>query len=54
MRPWFPNLRKFSHLTNDSDSYEKLEKTKQLITSLIDLTIHESNVYFILLISLIH
>lgn len=49
MRPWLPNLSKFSRLSDDTDSVEKVEKTKQVIESLIDFTVKESSMVTIIL-----
>lgn len=44
MKPWLVNLQRFSHLTGDPESAEKVAKTKDFIHSLIDFTLKESSV----------
>ena len=50
MRPWLPNLSKFYRLTGDSDSTEKVAKTKEVIDSLIEFTINESQIATLILV----
>jgi len=49
MRPWLPNLTKFYRLNADPDSAEKVQKTKQLITQLIEFTIKETSIVSLVL-----
>jgi len=44
MRPWLPNLTKYCRLSTENDSAEKVAKTKQLVESLIEFTIHETQI----------
>lgn len=46
MRPWLPNLSLFYHLTSEEDSAEKVNKTREVIDSLIEFTISENSVTF--------
>eukprot|EP01119_Soliformovum_irregulare_P019017 TRINITY_DN5943_c0_g1_i1.p1 TRINITY_DN5943_c0_g1~~TRINITY_DN5943_c0_g1_i1.p1 ORF type:complete len:2529 (-),score=855.67 TRINITY_DN5943_c0_g1_i1:42-7628(-) len=44
MRPWFPNLAKFYHLSADPGSAAQVAKTKQVIDSLISFTLKDKEI----------